>query len=223
MKELSLGADFFEWTGPSEVLITPYWKVNITSPAMVVSVNEDGISRGLVLLSKVEAVVDTIVPTSKGAFGNTTIFNGTNLVILGLKVTDINDSLSRANPTIEESSNWREEAEAIITKLQKRVKSHDINFKFNGDEDFDYIIFGRRNFLLVGGSEKFVLIHRKQIAVRSGEEKLVQIDPEDGILVANKNDILNLGGYASKFNLGGILGEFGITIASSVLDHMLWD
>ncbi|MFW9855080.1 MAG: hypothetical protein ACFFFG_08460 [Candidatus Thorarchaeota archaeon] len=223
MRSLSLGEEFFEWTGKKEVLKTPYWKVTITSSAIVVSVNEDLKPRGIVILGKVEAIADTMVPTSEGAFGNTTIFNGTNLVILGLTIDDVKDSLFSRGYTSESTHEWRENAQSMIRKLQRRFKSNDFHFDLDGNEDFDYVVYGRRNFLLVGDSKKFVVIHRKQIAIRSGEEKLVQIDPIEGILVANKNGVLNIGGYSTTFNLGGLLSELGLHIASSVLDHVLWD
>ncbi|MFW9779850.1 MAG: hypothetical protein ACFFE8_13425 [Candidatus Heimdallarchaeota archaeon] len=223
MRSLSLGEEFFEWTGNKEVLKTPYWKVTITSPAMVVSVNENLKPRGIVILGKVEAIVDTIVPTSEGAFGNTTIFDGTNLVILGLTIDDLKDSLFSRGHASESTHEWKQDAQAMIRKLQNRIRSKDFHFELDGDEDFEYVVFGKRNFLLVGDSKKFVLIHRKQIAIRSGEEKLVQIDPIEGILVANKNEVLNIGGYSTSLNLGGMLSDLGLRIASSVLDHVLWD
>lgn len=223
MQDLSLGEDIFEWTGISEVLLNPYWKISLTSPARVVEVRNNANSRGIVLLGAVEAVVDSIISTSKGAVGNTTIFTGTNMVILGLTIEEIQESLIRIDSKAEASDELRKNAEAMITKLQNRLRSSDFNMKFDADEECDYIIFGRRNFLLVSGREKFVLVHRQQISVRTGESKLVQIDPVDGILVASKKRVLNLGNLSPTFNLGGMIGEFGVNITSSVLDHILWD
>jgi hypothetical protein len=99
-----------------------------------------------------------------------------------------------------------------------------MNISLNDDGDeFHHIIFGRRNFFLIGGiqNKKFVLIHNKQISIRDGESKLVQIDPIEGIIIAKKDQVLNFGGR--KNNLGSLIGEFGVNIASSVLDHILWD
>ncbi|GAF93836.1 unnamed protein product, partial [marine sediment metagenome] len=83
------------------------------------------------------------------------------------------------------------------------------------------LIFGRKNFFLIASIEKLVLINNKQISVRENDFKLVQIDPHEGILIVNKDKVFNLGGSASsRFSC---LGKFGVGIATSVLDHILWE
>jgi hypothetical protein len=124
----------------------------------------------------------------------------------------------------EEAQEFRNQAETIISKFKRRVEDPDMNISLDDEDDeFRHMIFGRRNFFLLGGlrSKKFVLIHKKQISIRDGEYKLVQIDPVEGILIAKRDQVLNFGG--ARNNLGSLVGEFGVNIASSVLDHIFWD
>ncbi len=224
MRTIQLNDVIFDWYGKPEILYTPFYKVTLTEPTKIMEIITDS-TNGIVILGKIEAIVDAIIFTESGAVGNTTTFSGTNLVILGLPIIELEKFLSKSDLNELEAQELRRQAEAMISKFKSRIEDPDsrINISFGeNDEEHEHIIFGRRNFLLVGSKEKFVLIHKKQISVREGEEKLVQIDPIDGIIIAKKDKVMNIGGTA-RSNLGSLLGEFGVNIASSVLDHILWD
>ncbi len=224
MKTIHLKYEIFDWQETREILYTPFYKVTPTEPTKIIEIITDS-TKGIVILGPIEAVVDAIIYTESGAVGNTTTFSGTNLVILGLPISKLEDSLTKSAINEQEAQKLKRQAEAMISKFKRRIEDTDsrINISFGEkDEEHEYIIFGRRNFLLIGSKEKFVLIHNKQISVREGEEKLVQIDPVEGIVIAKKNKVMNIGGTARN-NLGSLLGEFGVNIASSVLDQIIWD
>ena len=182
----------------------------------------DDSTNGIVVLGSIEAVVDSIIYTkSHGAVGNTTNFSGKNLVILGLPISQLTEDIKQSVASEEDTQQWKEEARLMIKKLKMRIEEPDSSFNIDFDDHHEFIIFGRRNFLLVGSETKFVLVHKKQISVREGETKLVQID-QDGIIIAKNKKVLHLGGPSRK-NCGNILGEFGVSVASSVLDQILWD
>ncbi|MFW9903780.1 MAG: hypothetical protein ACFFFH_05570 [Candidatus Thorarchaeota archaeon] len=226
MKTIHLGEALYDWQGELEILETPYYKIILPKPAKIMEITTDfPSSNGIVILGDIEAVVDSLVYTkSHGAIGNTTNFKGINLVILGLSITDLESSLVQSNLSVEEAQKFSSQAEAIISKFKKRLEDHKMNISLdNEDNEFCHMIFGRRNFFLIGSlhSKKFVLIHKKQISIREGEYKLVQIDPVEGITIAKRDQVLHIGG--ARNNLGSLIGEFGVNIASSVLDHLIWD
>jgi hypothetical protein len=223
MKDIQIMNDIFEWNGDLEILKNPYYKISADSRTKIIGLKTDSLSEGIIILGDVEAIVDSIIYTkSHGAIGNTTTFTGTNLVILGLSITDLKNSLVKLDLPEQELLRCKDEAEIMLTKLKKTIRSHKTSINIEDDDDeMEFIIFGRRNFLLVGAHKHFVLVHNKQIAVRKGDSKLVQIDPHDGILIAEKDRVLNIGG--SITNGRSILGELGINLATSVLDNILWD
>ncbi|MFX1507318.1 MAG: hypothetical protein ACFFDC_14645 [Promethearchaeota archaeon] len=225
MKTIHLGETLYDWRGEPNILSTPHYKITITSPAKIMEVTTDfQTNDGIVILGNVEAIVDSIVYTkSHGAIGNTTNFKGINLVILGLSIADLENFLVKSDIPVEEAQKFRNQAEAIISKFKRRVEDPNMNISLDDEEEFHHMIFGRRNFFLLGGlhNKKFVLIHKKQISIRDGEYKLVQIDPVEGITIAKRDQVLNIGG--ARNNLGSLIGEFGVNIASSVLDHIFWD
>lgn len=226
MKTIQLEDVLYDWHGKPEILSTPYYKITLTKPTKIIGMTTNLPSMdGIVILGAVEAVVDTIVFTkSHGAVGNTTHFSGMNLVILGLSIAKLENSLEKSELSEEEAQDFKNQAEAIISKFKSRVEDKNMDISFDDkDDEFHHMIFGRRNFLLIGGiqSDKFVLIHKKQISIREGENKLVQIDPVEGITIAKRDKVLNIGGAHN--NIGSLIGEFGVNIASSVLDYVLWD
>lgn len=223
MRTIQLKDEIYDWHGKAEILHTPLYKITLTEPAKIMEIITDS-SNGIVILGRVEAIVDAIVYTdSHGAVGSTTTFSGTNLVILGLPITDFEGSLKKSDLDDQERLHWKNEAYMMIRKIKRRIEDPGLrmHLDFKDDEEFDYFIFGRRNFLLVGSERKFVLIHNKQISVRDGERKLVQVG-QDGIVITKRNKVLNIGG-TSRNNLGSLLGEFGVNIASLVLDQIIWD
>ncbi|MFX0122980.1 MAG: hypothetical protein ACFFAE_05025 [Candidatus Hodarchaeota archaeon] len=227
MKTIQLGEVVYDWIGEPEILSTPYYKITLSKPAKIMEITTDLSSTdGIVILGPIGAVVDSIIYTkSHGAIGNTTNFSGTNLVILGLSIAELENSLEKSDLSEEESLEFKNQAEAIISKFKSRVEDPHMNISFDDEDDeFQHMIFGRRNFLLIGGSrcKKFVFIQKSQISIREGEHKLVQIDPVEGIIIAKRDKVLNIGG-TSRNNLGALVGEFGVNIASSVLDHIVWD
>jgi hypothetical protein len=222
---LQLGNDIFDWHGTPEILATSLYKINLVEPVRIMEVITDSNKEGIVILGRIEAVVDSIIYTSShGAVGNTTTFSGTNLVVLGLSIAQLDQSIRKSILTETESFRLKHEAQSMISKLKKRIEDpfSSINIDFDDDRESDFIIFGRRNFLLIGGDNNFVLLHKKQITVRKGDRKLVQVDSKDGIPVAEHEKVLQIGGSA-RHNLGSILGGFGVNIASSVLNEILWD
>ncbi|MFX1515305.1 MAG: hypothetical protein ACFFC6_03290 [Promethearchaeota archaeon] len=226
MKTIQLGEDLYDWFGDPEILSTPYYKVLLPKSAKIMEIITDSPStHGIIILGDVEVVVDSVVYSkSHGAVGNTTNFVGINLVILGLSITSLENSLKTCTLLENELQELKNQAEAIISKFKRRVEDPKMNISLNDEDDeFHHMIFGRRNFFLVGGihDKKFVLIHKKQISIREGEYKLIQIDPVEGITIAKRDQVLNIGG--ARNNLGSLIGEFGVNIASSVLDHIFWD
>lgn len=223
MKTIQLGDELYDWHGDPEIISTPFYKVTFPEPIKMMEVITDDSTNGIVILGRIEAVVDSIIYTeSHGAVGNTTNFSGKNLVILGLPITRLTEDIKLCEASENDIQQWKNEAHLMIKKLKLRIEDPDSSVHINFDDHHEYIIFGRRNFLLVGSEKKFVLVHKKQISVREGETKLVQIDPQDGIIIAKNRKVLHLGG-ASRSNCGSILGEFGVKVASSVLDQILWD
>ncbi|MFX0182070.1 MAG: hypothetical protein ACFE95_03215 [Candidatus Hodarchaeota archaeon] len=225
LQTLQLGNDIYDWHGTPEILTTSLYKINLVEPVKIMEVITDSNKEGIVILGRIEAVVDSIIYTrSHGAVGNTTTFSGTNLVILGLSIAQLDRSIKKRNLSDSESFRLKHEAQSMISKLKKRIEDPDssININFDDEGETDFIIFGRRNFLLIGGENNFVLIHKKQITVRKGDRKLVQVDSNDGILVAEDGKVVQIGG-STRHNLGSILGGFGVNIASSVLNEILWE
>ncbi|MFX0088235.1 MAG: hypothetical protein ACFFAU_21450 [Candidatus Hodarchaeota archaeon] len=222
MKDIQITHDIFEWNGNPEILKNPNYKVCLDSKARILGLETGSSIEGIIILGDVEVIVDSIIYTkSHGAIGNTTNFTGTNLVIFGLSVTILKDFLVKSDLTEQKLLHYQKDAENMLVKLKKAIKSHETSINIDNDDEIEFIIFGRRNFLLVGGKKYFVLIHNKQIAVRKGDSKLVQIDPHDGILIAEKNKVLNIGGSITKGQ--SILGELGVNLAAFVLDNILWD
>lgn len=227
MKSITLGEEIFDWFGGTELVSTSFFKFTLpeTAKIMRVEVKTDSLHQGIVILGPVKAVIDSVVYTnSHGAIGNTTNFVGTNLVILGLSIDQLEESLKICNIDGEEALRWREEAQTMISKLKDKIFCSNTKFTLEFDEEKtpEYIIFGRRNFLLIGSDQKFVLIHKKQISVREGEYKLIQIDSQDGIIIAKKDNVFHIGGH-SRNSFGSLIGEFGVNIASSVLNEIIWD
>lgn len=221
MNDIQLKDDFYEWTGNSEILKCPYFKVTLKNSVKIIGVETDISTEGVIILGKVEAIVDSLVFTkSHGAVGNTVSFSGTNLVIFGLPIADLQKFLAKSELTEQAYSSLKDEADSMISKLNKTIGSQKTSIDLDHEDEMEYIIFGKRNFFLITSKNKFVLVHNKQIAIRKGESKLVQIDPKNGIVIAEKNKVLNIGGSISTGR--SILGEFGLNIANSVLENILW-
>lgn len=223
MQDLQITDDIFEWKGDTEILKNSNYKITVLNQAKIIGVDTDTAIEGIIILGEVEAVVDTIIHTpSHGAVGSTTVFSGTNLVILGLSINDLQDNMVKIQIPEQKLHQLRDEAESMIFKLKRTILRHNSSIGLdNEDEEMEYMIFGRKNFLLIASKEKLVLVHNKQISIRENDFKLVQIDPQDGILIANKDKVFNIGGSASSKLT--CLGKFGVGIATSVLDHILWE
>ncbi|MHA2075865.1 MAG: hypothetical protein ACXACU_18495 [Candidatus Hodarchaeales archaeon] len=223
MNDIQLKDDFYEWTGSSEILKSSYFKVSPETKAKIIGVESDISNEGVIIIGNVKAIIDSLIFTkSHGAVGNTISFSGTNLVILGLSIADLHEFLTKIELSEQNYSSLKEKAESMISKFNRTLSSPKTSINMDQNEDeMQYIIFGKRNFLLITSENKFVLIHNKQISIRKGEHKLVQIDPHEGILIAEKNKVFNIGGSLTKGR--SILGEFGVNIANSVLENILWD
>ncbi|MFX0016338.1 MAG: hypothetical protein ACFFB2_01450 [Promethearchaeota archaeon] len=223
MRSIQLEDEIFEWQGKPEILYSPFYKITLFQPTKIIEVTTDTSTKGIVILGQIEAVVDAIVHTSQGAVGNTTTFTGSNLVIFGLSISELKNFLHQSTLSEQEAQNIKDQAKEMIAKLKYWIEESDphMNISFD-DKDHEYVIFGRKNFLLVAEEKKFVLIHKKQISVRKGEHHLVQVDPQDGISIVEGDKVLRIGGTSSN-SLGSLFGELGVNIASSFLDHFLWD
>ncbi len=222
MNDIQLKDDFYEWTGNLEILKTSYFKVTLKNSVKIIGIETDFSSEGVIILGKVEAIVDSLVFTkSHGAVGNTISFSGTNLVIVGLTIADLQEYLAKSELTKQDYSLLKDEADSMISKLNKTIGLPKTSITLDHEDEMEYIIFGKRNFFLITSKNKFVFVHNNQIAIRKGESKLVQIDHQDGILIAERDKVLNIGGSISTGR--SMLGEFGVNIANSILENILWD
>lgn len=222
MNDIQLKDDFYEWTGSPEILKSSHFKVTLRNSVKIIGIETDFSTEGVIILGKVEAIVDSLVFTkSHGAVGNTISFSGTNLVIIGLTIADLQEYLSKSELTEQDYSLLKDEADSMISKLNKTIGSPKTSINLDHEDEMEYIIFGKRNFFLITSKNKFVLVHNNQIAIRKGESKLVQIDQQDGILIAERDRVFNIGGSISTGR--SMLGEFGVNIANSVLENILWD
>ncbi|NHJ00864.1 MAG: hypothetical protein EAX86_01925 [Candidatus Heimdallarchaeota archaeon] len=222
MKRIHLGEEIYEWIDTPDILSTVYFKVKGKESIKLIEVRVDKDLTGVILLGRVEVIVDALIySNTHGDVGTTVEFTGKNLVIFGLTVENITKSIMNYYPTEEETHFLYDEANAMIAKLESTLKDKKASIDFDEDDsNAKYIIFGKRRFLLVGSENNIVLIYDKQIAVRKGESKLILIDPVEGIVIAENEKLLKIGGGKSGYS---ILGELGVNIASSVLDGILWD
>lgn len=223
---IDIGEEVFQVIGNSKIIESQNYSVApLNESFYIVDLLIDNIPKGCILIGKIKAIVDSLVYTKKyGAIGNPTIFQGSNLTVMGLYRDELEEKFTVNQITTAETIiSVRLEAESMISKVKNKIWGPKSKIEFNEkDEDCKYIIIGRRNFVLVGGREKFVLVTKQHIVVRSGEENLVRISPEEGIEIANGDKVLNIG-RGSPFNLESILGGLGVRIASTILDEMVWE
>ncbi len=213
----------YKWTGQSTVLIEDYFKIITDKTLYLKEIISDSELQGIVLLGNLNIVVDSIVYTqSHGAFGETTHFSGSSLVVFGLKISDIESSLKESVLSSEELMKINQEADQIPGKVKTNLEDETTNIQFDDDPEMKYIIFGRSNFFLIGSSNQFVLIHKKQLSIKKGENSLIQIDKSKGIVIANKERILRIGSPTSD-SAFSFLGELGVNIASKVLESLVWE
>ena len=220
---MELESEVYEWRGTPEILIEDYFKVMKTSSIYIKELTIDSKHKGIVIVGDVEVLVDTVIYTqSQGAFGETIQFMGSNLVIIGLTLEDLQQQTNIITLNSEESLRVENEASQIIKKAKMRMSDESANISIDSDSDPKYIIFGRKNFFLIGSKEELVLIHKKQISVRKKDSKLVQIDAKNGITIVDKEKFLRIGGCGTKLD-HSILGELGVNIASKVLGNLIWE
>jgi len=214
---------FFEWQGDPIILMTTHYKTILKNHPLLIGLKIDSKYEGVVILGQVEIVVDTLIHNEKyGSVGNTINFKGTNLVILGLSIEELGENI--ITKTLDKKTfddNFRQ-AEIMISKLKNTLDRPDININIDHDcDEKSHIIFARRNFFLIGTDNKTILINNKQISIKEGESKLIEIDPINGILIANSEKLFSLGSF-SKDKIS-ILGQFGVNLASSFLKNLVWD
>ncbi len=223
MITIELEPEIYEWRGTPEILIEDYFKVTKTSSLYIKELIIDSKQKGIVIVGDVEVLVDTIIYTqSQGAFGDVIQFKGSNLVILGLTTEDLQNNVNIVTLSTDESLRVENEASKIIKKAKMRLSDESATISVDSDSDPKYIIFGRKNFFLIGSSKELVLIHKKQILVRKKDSNLVQIDAKNGITIVDKEKCLRIGGPRTKLN-HSILGELGVNIASKVLENLIWE
>ncbi|MHA1973849.1 MAG: hypothetical protein ACTSW1_12705 [Candidatus Hodarchaeales archaeon] len=217
-----LGDTFFEWCGGSEILRTNHYKITLNEHPLLIGLNIDSEYEGIVILGKIQIVVDTLSHNAKyGAVGNTINFQGTNLVIIGLSLEDLDRQITEK--VLDESSfnSNLKQAELMIGKLRSTLDRPDVNINLDEDEENFYIVFARRNFFLMGTDSKTIVINNKQISIKEGEHKLVEIDPVNGILIANSEKVFSLGTFTK--DKMSVLGEFGVNLASGILRNLVWE
>jgi hypothetical protein len=223
MITLELGQDIYEWSDPSTVLIEDYYKIVTNQILYLKEVISDSDLRGVVLIGDLNIIVDSVIYTkSQGAFGETTHFQGSTLVVFGLEISMIESSIRKVVLDTEKVNALNQEADQILNKVKTNLACETTNIHFDDDPETKYIIFGRKNFFLIGSKSNFVLIHKKQVSIRKGNNNLVQIDKNKGITISNKEKVLRIGGtnYDSAFSC---LGELGVNIASKVLESLVWE
>ncbi len=219
-----LGNRIYEYLGLPEIINTSSYKILISSKSNIVELITESELNGIIVLGSVEVIVDTLIHTKNyGSVGDTIQFRGTNLVILGLNIAQLGSKLQEISSFDKSYEDSMIKAKDMIKKINKTIEDPEtrISFGKEDDEKIRHFIFGRRNFLLIGSDSKLVLIHRKKVSVKEGESKLIQIDPETGILIANYDKVINIGG--GKKDRYSFLGKLGVNIAASVLDEVLWD
>jgi hypothetical protein len=220
---IELGPEIYEWQGKDEILTEEYFKVKKTSPIYIKELTIDSKMKGIVLVGNIEVLVDTIIYTkSQGAFGDTIQFIGSNLVIAGLTLDDIQNFLNVVSLSSDESIRVENEASNIIKKVKMRLSDESATISVDSDSDPKYIIFGRKNFFLISSSKELVIIHKKQISVRKEDSSLVQIDEHNGITIVDKEKCLTIGRPGTKLNQL-MLGKLGVNIASKVLENLIWE
>jgi len=223
LTEIKLGPEIYEWQGEDELLTEEYFKVKKTSSVYIKELTIDSKLKGIVIVGDIEVLVDTVIYTqSQGAFGDTIQFIGSNLVIAGLTVENIQEYINIVSLDSEESLRVENEASKIIKKVKMRLSDGSTNISIDSDSEPKYIIFGRNNFFLISSSKELVLIHKKQISVRKSDSNLVQIDAKNGITIVDKEKCLQIGGPGTKLN-HLMLGELGVNIASKVLENLIWE
>ena len=223
MITLELGDQVYSWDGPPEILEEKYYQVGSLEKLQLIELKSDSELNGVVLIGKIRIVVDSIVYTqSHGAIGETTEFIGSSLAILGLELNTLQQYLVKTNNNLVEIESIKKEANHLISKLKENLTNKNTNIQFDKDSDISHIIFGKKNLFLLGSADHVVLIHKKKISVRKGENSLVQVDPFDGIIIANEVKCFRIGSYKKGSNLS-ILGDLGVNIASKVLDSIIWD
>jgi len=219
-----LGNSLYEYLGSPEIINTSSYKVLLASESNIIELTTESELDGIVVVGSVEVIVDTLIHTKTyGSVGDTIQFRGSNLVIIGLKIAQLRSELREISSLDKSYEDSMIKAKDMIKKINKTITDPktQISFEKEGDEKIKHFIFGRRNFLLIGSDSKFVLIHRKQVSIKEAESKLIQIDPETGILIANYDKIINIG--RGKKDNYSFLGKLGVNIATSVLNEVLWD
>ena len=223
---INIGEEVYQVTSTAKIIESQNYSITpLDESFYFVDLLIDNIPKGCILIGKIKATVDSLVYTKKyGAIGNPTIFQGSNLTVMGLYKEELEEKFTiKGISDLETVKSIRTEAENMISKVKSKICSSSSKIEFDDkDDDCKYIIIGRRNFVLVGGRDKFVLVTKQHIAVRSGENSLVRISPEAGIEIANGDKVLNIG-RGSPFNLESVLGGLGVRIASTILDEMVWE
>ncbi len=223
MIRLELGDELYSWRGSPEILDEKYFKVRNLDKLHFVELQSNSELNGVVLIGKISVIVDSVIYTrSHGAIGETTEFIGSSLAILGLELADVQESLYKVNGDSNETEGIWSEANKLIYKLRKSLTKKETKIQIDNDSDVKYIIFGKSNLFLLGSTDNFVLIHKKKISVRKGENSLVQVDPHDGITIATEDRCIRLGTQKDSSDLS-FLGDLGVNIASKVLDSIVWD
>ncbi len=223
MITLELGDQIYSWQGSTQIIDGTYYQVNSVDKLNVIELKGNGGISGVVLVGKVSIIVDTIIYTqSHGAIGETTEYVGSSLAILGLELSTLKQFLQEEIFDSEVSATVRREADQLISKLKDNLTNKSTNIQFEKDSDINYIIFGKSNLFLIGSTNEFVVIHKKKISVRKGENSLVQVDPIDGIVIANREKCLRIGSQSQGKDLS-FLGNLGVNFASKILDAIVWD
>jgi hypothetical protein len=220
---LELAEETHSWRELTPILNEKYFRISNNGEIYLKEIKSNSKLNGVVLVGEIDILVDTVVYTqSQGAFGETLQFIGSSLVILGVQLKDFDENIRDIILPHETELKVREKAEKLLKKVKNRINDDSVHLEIGEDPEVQYIIYGLKDFFLVGSTKNIVLIHKKQISVRTGENNLVQVDPENGVTIVNKEKCLRVKGPSTESS-ESVLGEIGVSFASKILETFIWD
>lgn len=223
LNTLNLGESTYRWIGEADFLREDYFKITKSNELYVKEISSNFNLQGVVLIGKIDVTVDSIIYTaSNGACGDTYQFTGKSLVVFGVTIEKLKTTAKISLLQDQRKQAIDTKAEEIIQNLRDKILSENCCISFDKDDEVKYIIFGKHDFFLTGNASQFVLIHKKHISIRKGEEKLVEISPEVGIRISDKKKSFSINRPRDDSSYS-FLGDIGVNIASTILENLIWD
>jgi hypothetical protein len=223
LNTLNLGEETYSWIGKADFLREDYFKITKADDLYVKEITSNFNVDGIILIGNLSVTVDSVIySSSNGACGDTYQFNGKSLVILGITMKELEASSKISLLKDPRKQIIDDRANEFIDNLREKILRDNCSISFDKDEEMKYIIFGKHDFFLIGNTSQFVLIHKKHISIRKGEEKLVEISPEIGIRISDKKKSFSINRPQDDSSYS-ILGDIGVNIASTILENLIWD